>query len=225
VNKDAVAEYAMLLILALAKQFVPTQAHMQAADWFVARELTSSSFEVKGKTLGIIGFGHTGSALAKRARAFEMELPYNDLLDVNTDLAERLGARKVDKETLFAQADFVSISTDLNEHSSNMINAATLAQMQSHARLICCARGGIIDESTLADAHRNGTIAAAAVDVFETEPILLDNPLIGLDNCLLTAHVAGVASDTMTRIWAWAHDNVRAMVERGEHPRWIRNGL
>jgi len=225
VNKDAVAEHAMMFILALAKQFLPIQARTQAADWLSANKLTSHSFEVKGKTLGIIGFGHTGSALAIRAHAFDMEILYNDLVDVNADLASRLGARRVDKATLFAQSDFVSISADLNQHSRGMINAATLDQMQPNARLVCCARGGIIDEPALADALKAGTITAAAIDVFETEPILPENPLIGLENCLLTAHVAGVASDTMVRIWEWAHDNVRAVVQRGERPRWIRNGL
>jgi phosphoglycerate dehydrogenase-like enzyme len=225
VNKDAVAEHTMMFILALAKQFLPIQAHTQAVDWQSAHKLTAHSFEVKGKTLGIIGFGHTGSALAIRAHAFDMEILYNDLVDVNTDLASRLGARRVDKATLFAQSDFVSISADLNQHSRGMINAATLDQMQPNARLVCCARGGIIDELALADALKAGTITAAAIDVFEAEPILPENPLIGLENCLLTAHVAGVASDTMARIWEWAHDNVRAVVLRGERPRWIRNGL
>ncbi len=225
VNKEAVGEHAMMFILALAKQFVQMQAHMQGADWQSARKRISRSFEVKGKTLGIIGFGHTGASLAKRAHAFEMDILYNDLVDVNADLAKQLGARKVDKATLFAQADFISISTDLNEHSSGMINSAALDKMQTNARLICCARGGIIDEAALGDALRNGTIAAAALDVFENEPILPDSPLIDLDNCLLTAHVAGVTSDTKVRIWEWAHDNVRAVVQRGERPKWIRNGL
>ena len=225
VNKDAVAEHAMMFILALAKQFLPTQALTQSADWLSAHKLTAHSFEVKGKTLGIIGFGHTGSALAKRAHAFEMDILYNDLVDVNTNLAGHLGARRVDKTALFAQSDFVSISADLNQHSRGMINATALGQMQPNAKLVCCARGGIIDEAALADALKTGTISAAAIDVFETEPILPENPLIGLENCLLTAHVAGVASDTMARIWEWAHDNVRAVVQRGERPRWIRNGL
>ena len=91
--------------------------------------------------------------------------------------------------------------------------------------LVCCARGGIIDEPALAEALRSGRLAGAAVDVFETEPVLPDNPLLGLPNCIVTAHVAGVASDTTARIWNWAHDNVRAVVLRGERPRWVRNGV
>jgi len=97
--------------------------------------------------------------------------------------------------------------------------------MKENSRFICCARGGIVDEHALADALRDGRIAAAAIDVFEIEPIAEGNPLRGLPNCILTSHVAGVTGDTTRRIWEWAHDNVRAVVQRGERPQWIRNGL
>lgn len=225
VNKEAVAEHAMMFMLALAKRLLAAQSLTQSADWVSARRLTTETFELKDKTLGIIGFGNTGSALARRAHAFEMKILYYDVLNVNGDLAERLGARKVEPDTLYAEADIVSVCTDLNDSSRGLINARALQRMQSHAMLVCCARGGIVDEPALAAALQTGEIAGAAIDVFEVEPILPDNPLIGLPNCLLTAHVAGVAGDTTQRIWAWAHDNVRAVVQRGERPRWIRNGV
>ena len=226
VNKEAVAEHSMMFILALSKRLMQAQAATQAADWLSARKLTPLSFEVKGKKLGIIGFGNTGMSLAKRAHAFEMDIVYNDLREgVNADVAESLGARHVDKDTLFSTCDFVSISTDLNEHSRQMINADALAKMQPHAMLVCCARGGIIDEPALAKALKDGAIAAAAIDVFEVEPIRPDNPLVGLENCLLTAHVAGVVKESTERTWEWAHDNIRAVVQRGERARWIRNGV
>ncbi len=225
VNKEAVAEHSMMLMLALAKHLFEANAAIQAADWLAARKLTIESFELKGKTLGIVGFGDTGSSLAKRAHAFEMNLLYNDVRPVNADLAARLGARPVEKSTLYAESDIISICTDLNDSTRRMIDAKALGQMRPTARFICCARGGIVDEPALAAALREGRIAAAAVDVFETEPIAAGNPLIGLPNCILTGHVAGVTSDTTARTWEWAHDNVRAVVQRGERPRWIRNGL
>ena len=226
VNKEAVAEHSMAFMLTLAKKLNEAQAHTKAADWLSARKLTSSSFELKGRTLGIIGFGNTGSALARRAHAFEMNLLYNDLDDtINADLAASLGAKKVDKETLYREADFINVSVDLNDSSRNMINADALAMMRPDAMVICCARGGVVDEQALANALINKQLAAAAIDVFEVEPVLSDNPLLGIDNCLVTAHVAGVASDTTARIWEWAHDNVRAVVQRGERPRFIRNGV
>jgi D-3-phosphoglycerate dehydrogenase len=225
VNKEAVAEHAMMFILAMYKRLFDANAFTQKADWFNARKLTTETHEVKDKTLGIIGFGNTGSALAKRAHAFEMDIIYNDLTDVNTDLAKSLGARRVEKDEIYQTADFVSICTDLNEHSRGMIDAQALAKMRPDTRFVCCARGGIIDEAALADALKSGQIHSAAVDVFETEPVAADNPLIGLPNCMLTAHVAGVASETTARIWEWAHENVRRVVVKGEKPNWIRNGL
>lgn len=225
VNKEAVAEHAMMFMLALAKKLLEANAATQQADWLTARMLTPHTFELKGKTLGIIGFGNTGSQLALRAKAFEMNILYNDLRDVNASVAADIGARKVEKDELFTQSDFVSICTDLNDQSRGMIDAAVFEKMPSHAMFICCARGGIVDEPALANALKNGSIAAAAIDVFDPEPITPDNPLIGLPNCLLTAHVAGVASDTTARIWDWAHDNVRAVVTRGEKARWVRNGV
>lgn len=225
VNKEAVAEHAMMFMLAISKQLLQANAYMQKADWLSSRTLTKQTFELKGKTLGIVGFGNTGSQLALRAKAFEMNLLYNDLRDDNDALGASIGARKVEKEELWRSSDYVSICTDLNDTSRGMVDASVFEMMQPHANFICCARGGIVDEPALANALKTGQINAAAIDVFESEPMKADNPLMGLPNCLLTAHVAGVASDTTQRIWDWAHENVRAVVLRGEKPRWVRNGV
>ena len=225
VNREAVAEHAMMLMLALARRFLEAQALTQRADWESARMLTTQTFELKGKTLGIVGFGNTGSALARRAHAFEMRLLYHEIRDVNARLAARLDAHRVDIDRLLRESDIVSVCTDLNPTSRGMIDAAALAKMRSSALLVCCARGGIVDEAALARALRRGDLAGAAIDVFETEPIAPDHPLIGLPSCLLTSHVAGVAGDTVDRIWDRAHDNVRAVVQRGQHPRFVLNGV
>lgn len=225
VNREAVAEHAMMFMLALAKRFPEALALTRSADWEAARVLTTKTFELKDKTLGIIGFGNTGSALARRARAFEMRLLYHDIRDVNVRLAALLDARKVALDRLLRESDIVSVCTDLNPTSRGMIDAAALGRMRSNALLVCCARGGIVDEAALARALRRGDIAGAAIDVFEVEPIPPDHSLIGLPNCLLTSHVAGVAGDTVERIWNFAHDNVRAVVQRGERPRWVLNGV
>ena len=225
VNKEAVAEHNMMLILALAKQLPNANAFAQKADWSGARALTASTFELKGRSLGIIGFGNTGSSLAKRASAFEMNILYNDIQDVNRDVATTLGAQAVSREELLKTADIVCICTDLNASTRNMIDAEAIAMMSEKTTFICCARGGIVDEYALTKALTEGRIAQAGLDVFEIEPIKADNPLIGLPNCLLTAHVAGVAHDTTMRIWEWAHENVRAVVQRHERPQWIRNGV
>ena len=225
VNREAVAEHAMMFMLSHARRFLEAHALTQSAEWESARMLTTKTFELKDKTLGIIGFGNTGASLARRAHAFEMRLLYHDTRDVNVRLAARLDARKMGLDPLLREADIVSVCTDLNPESRAMIDAAALAKMRSNALLVCCARGGIVDEAALAHALRSGVIAGAAIDVFETEPIPSDHPLIGLPNCLLTSHVAGVAGDTVDRIWNWAHDNVRAVVQRGARPRFVLNGV
>jgi phosphoglycerate dehydrogenase-like enzyme len=225
VNKEAVAEHGMMFILALAKQLLPANARTHEADWLAARMLTSQAFELKGKTLGVIGFGNTGTSLARRARAFEMDVIYHDVRNIDEETVTATGARSVSVDELLAESDFVSINTDLNAGTRDMFGAAEIAKMKPGGRLICCARGGILDESAVADALQDGRLEAAAIDVFRTEPVPADNPLIGLPNCLLTSHVAGVTSDTTNRIWEWAHDNVRAVVQREERPQWIRNGL
>ncbi|OED35160.1 hypothetical protein AB833_31480 [Chromatiales bacterium (ex Bugula neritina AB1)] len=225
VNKEAVAEHCLALMLNLAKRLPQALELTQQADWGQARLLTTQTRELFDKTLGIIGFGNTGSALAQRAHAFGMKLLYNDTGPVDTALAESFNAAPTDKQTLYQQSDFVCICTDLNETSRNMISTEALQAMGENTTLICCARGGIVDEPALATALKEKSIAAAAIDVFEVEPIRADNPLIGLENCLLTSHVAGVAHDTTMRIWNRAHDNVRAVIQKGQKPRWIRNGL
>ena len=225
VNKEAVAEHVLMLILALSKQILDANTLSQSTDWASARRLTARTFELKNKTLGIIGLGNTGLALARRARAFEMRIVYNDVRDIDAPSLVGLDAESMDKKTLLETADIVSINTDLNDTTRAMIDADAIACLQAHALFICCARGGIVDEFALAKALREGQLAGAGVDVFETEPLRADNPLIGVPNCLLTCHVAGVASDTTQRIWHWGHDNVRAVVQRGERARWVLNGV
>ena len=225
VNKEAVAEHNMALMLALSKKLPQAAALTESADWPAARTLSDSAFELKGLTLGIVGFGDTGSSLAKRARPFEMDIIYSEIREVNEDVASQLGAKRVSHEELFKRSDIVCICTNLNDTSRNLVNGEALALMNSRTTLICCARGGILDEAAVASALKSGQILQAGIDVFETEPIEPDNPLIGIDNCILTSHVAGVTKPTSGRIWEWAHENVRSVVKKGQRPRWIRNGV
>ena len=225
VNKEAVAEHNMALMLALSKKLPQASALTESADWSAARTLSDGAFELKGLTLGIVGFGDTGSSLAKRARPFEMDIIYSEIREVNEGVANQLGAKRVSHEELFKTSDIVCICTNLNDTSRNLVNGEALALMNSRTTLICCARGGILDEAAVASALKSGQILQAGIDVFETEPIEPGNPLIGIDNCILTSHVAGVTKPTSARIWEWAHENVRAVVVKGERPRWIRNGV
>ncbi len=225
VNKVSVAEHGMLLMLAVAKQLNEMQAHTRAARW--PRELRPdiAQFELDGKTLGIVGLGNTGMELAKRARAFGMRIVYNDVRRIDPVAVARVEATHLDKDELFRTADIISINTDLNPSSRTMIDARSLGLMKPAAVLICCARGGIIDEAALRDALDNGRLAGAGLDVYSPEPIRPDNVLLGAKNIVMTPHTAGVTAQSIQRSYAWAHENVRRVVERGEAPQWVVNGM
>lgn len=224
-NKEAVAEHGMTLIMALSKRLPEAHRLTRECQWAEARMLTQHTFELKGKTLGIIGLGNTGSGLARRARPFEMRVVYNDVREIDAEIIEAVGAQFMEKDDLYRTADIISINTDLNPTTRGMIDVRALSLMRPDALLVCCARGGIIDEAALRDALNAGRLAGAGIDVFETEPITRDNPLLAAKNIILTSHIAGVTADTTPRIFQWAHENVRAVVERGEKPRWVLNGV
>ena len=177
VNKEAVAEHVLMMILALAKQVLDANRFTHSADWAAGRRLTTRTFEIKGKTLGIIGLGNTGLALAKRAHAFEMNIIYNDVRQIDAETISGLSLKSVERDELLASADIISINTDLNETSRNMIDTQALSRLQTHALFICCARGGIVDEAALAKALGEGRIAGAGVDVFRTEPHYTGQPI------------------------------------------------
>ena len=224
-NKEAVAEHGMLLILAVVRQLTPNHQATLRAEW--PRQLRGEiyPFELVGKTLGIVGLGNTGTELAKRARAFGMRIVYNDIRPIQPEIVSALEASFLEKDELFAKSDVISINTDLNEGTRNLADARRLGLMKPKAILVCCARGGIIDELALRDALNSDRIAGAGIDVFAPEPIRPDNPLLGAKNTILTPHIAGVTQESMVRSYEWAHENVRRVVERDQQPRWIVNGL
>lgn len=225
VNREAVAEHCLGLMLALAKRLPEAQAHTRAGQWAQARITTRRTFELRGKTLGIVGFGAIGTALAQRAKAFEMEIVYNDVRPIAPKEVRAVGARFLEKPELFAAADFVSINTTLNPTTRGMVNAAALAWMKPSAFLICAARGKIVDEAALRDALNADRLAGAGMDVFSTEPLPPDSPLLHAKNVLLTSHLAGLTIESGKRSMDWAIGNVRRVVERGEKPQWVLNGV
>jgi D-3-phosphoglycerate dehydrogenase / 2-oxoglutarate reductase len=163
--------------------------------------------------------------LAKRAKAFGMRIVYNDVRTIDPAIVKSLEATFLEKPELFRQADVISINTDLNSTSRTMIDARTIELMKRSAVLICCARGGIIDEVALRDALNADRIAGAGLDVYSPEPIRADNVMLTAKNVVLTPHTAGVTRESIQRSYEWAHENVRRVVQRNEAPRWVVNGL
>jgi D-3-phosphoglycerate dehydrogenase len=225
VNKESVAEHGMLLILALARRFVEAETLTKEGRWKEAKQANRGAFELNGKTIGIVGLGDTGSSLARRARGFGMQVVYNDIRDIDPEIVESVGARFMEKDQLYAEADIVSINTTYNETTAGLIGERELKLMKPGTYLVCCARGGIVDEAALAEALNSGHIAGAGMDVFSSEPVVEDNPLLEAPNCYVTSHIAGVTIDAMDRTFRWAHENVRAVVEGGKKPRWVVNGV
>lgn len=177
-NSVAVAELAIGLILALARRVPHAHASLAGGKW---ERNTFMGFEVRGKTLGLVGLGRIGAEVARRARGLEMNVVAYDPV-VSTDRAAQLGVSLAPLDELLAQSDFVSLHVPLVDATRNLIDAARLAQMRPEAYLVNAARGGIVDEAALLAALERGQIAGAALDVFEHEPpkdiALLSHPRI-----------------------------------------------
>lgn len=151
-------------------------------------------------TLGVIGVGHIGKAVLRRARAFGMKLLGNDIVPIAPDFIAENGVEMTSLEDLLRRADFVSVNCDLNPTSYHIINAKTLGWMKPSAVLINTARGPLVDESALVAALQQGQIAGAALDVFEVEPLPEDSPLRRMDNVLLAAHNSNASPAAWERV-------------------------
>lgn len=150
--------------------------------------------------LGVVGVGDVGKAVVRKARAFGMTLLGNDIVDVNHVFLAETGLNMIPLDTLLAEADFISLNCDLNPTSHHLINAETLALMKPDAVLINTARGPVVDEAALVAALQGGTIAGAALDVFEQEPLPPESPLLQMDNVMLAPHNANSSPTAWERV-------------------------
>jgi D-3-phosphoglycerate dehydrogenase len=213
-NSVTVAESALLLMLALAKQMSLWIAAARAGS-----EPTSGmrGMELYGKTLGLVGLGRIGRITAGLGRAFGMRVLGYDPYVTSSDVAEVLSL-----EDVLRQSDFVSLHPVLTPETSHLMNAARLALMKPTAFLINTSRGGVIDEPALIDALRQGRLAGAGLDVFETEPPAVDNPLLHMDNVIGTPHGLSHADESIRRCASMTEENVLALVD-GQLPPYIVN--
>ncbi|MDK2971351.1 MAG: D-3-phosphoglycerate dehydrogenase / 2-oxoglutarate reductase [Candidatus Sumerlaeota bacterium] len=185
-NTISTAEHAISMMMALARKIPAADASMKAGKW---DKKSFMGAELRGKTLGVFGLGRIGQEVCKRMRAFDMSILAYDPF-VSTEAMKHLGVETASIDEICRRADFITIHTPMSPETKKMINAERLAMMKKTCRVVNCARGGIVDEAALADALKNGTIAGAALDVFEHEPIGADHPLMGLTNAVLTPHIA-----------------------------------
>lgn len=225
VNKDALGEHGMCLMLALARRLPENHRLTQAGDWAGARALCDDTFELQGRTLGILGFGKSGYELARRAWAFGMHIVFYNRSQVDARLREAMDAEERSLEDLFREADFLSINVSLNPSTRNLVDGRLLDLMKPSAYLINLARGGIVDEQALADRLNAGKLAGAGFDAFSVEPVTADNPLLQAQHVVLTSHIAGTTAECTDREVGWALANVRRYLVDKRPPRWIVNGV
>ncbi|WP_339133251.1 NAD(P)-dependent oxidoreductase [Streptomyces sp. f51] len=199
-EKQNVAEQTFALMLALAKQLVPAHTALTEADWALPR-LQQSITELSGKTLGIVGLGHIGEEVARRAVAFDMSVVYAGPTRVPAETEARLGgARHVELEELLRVSDYVSLHAPLTETTRHLLNAERLALLKPTAFVVNTSRGALIDQDALADALHAGALAGAGLDVFDPEPPTPALRLLKAPNVVLSPHVAGVTRETLVRI-------------------------
>ena len=201
-----VAEQTFALMLALAKQLIPGHIALTQADWALPR-LEGHITELYAKTLGIIGLGHIGQQVARRAAAFDMNIVYADPLVSGTELAG-LKAARVELEELLRISDYITVHAPLTDETRKMINAERLALVKPTAFIINTARGAVIDQDALADALEAGRIAGAGIDVFDPEPPTAALRLLRAPNVVLSPHAGGVTRETLARIARAAASNV-----------------
>ena len=212
---DTTADLAWALLMAAARRLSEGDRYVRDGRWKTWGPLLLLGPDVHGATIGIVGFGRIGQAVARRAQGFGMDILYHDVQPVPEEVTLPLGATYLPLEALLPRSDFVSLHVNLSELTRHLINATTLALMKPTAILVNTSRGPVVDQHALADALRDGTIAAAALDVTDPEPISMDDPLVGLDNCLIVPHIASASRATRGRMAAMAAANLLAGV-RGE---------
>jgi lactate dehydrogenase-like 2-hydroxyacid dehydrogenase len=212
---ETTADLAWALLMAAARRVAEGDRYVRAGRWRTWGPRLLLGSDVHGATLGIVGFGRIGQAVARRAAGFGMTVLYWSRHRAPMALETSLGATYVDLDELLARSDIVSLHVSLNDDTRHLIDAAALARMRPTAVLVNTARGPVVDQAALAAALRDGTIAAAALDVTDPEPIAPDDPLLSLDNCLVVPHIASASHATRNRMAELAAANLLAGV-RGE---------
>jgi glyoxylate reductase len=207
---ETTADFAFALLMAAARRLVEGEHCVHSGGWKTWDPLFLLGVDIFGATLGIVGFGRIGQALARRAAGFNMRILYYDPSPIDPLEAAQFNAQAVDLDTLLAQADFVSIHTPLNAQTYHLFDQGVFAQMKSSAILINTARGGVVDPQALYQALKERRIAAAAIDVTEPEPIPTDSPLLELDNLLITPHIASASQATRDKMASMAAENLLA---------------
>jgi len=219
-NSTAVAEHAILLMLAVCRRLIWQHSNVASGRWRGNAVEDVRLYELKDRTLGIIGLGTIGKKTARLARAFGMSVQYYDIVRLSEERADDLGVRFTLFDEVLRTSDIVSLHVPLTRDTRHIIGAAQFRLMKPSAYLVNTCRGPVVDEPALIEALTSGTIAGAGLDVFDQEPPPPNNPLFTLPNVVLSAHLAGPTWENQYTRFRNAFDNCQRVI-RGEKPLWV----
>jgi glyoxylate reductase len=218
---DATADMAFCLLIGAARCLAAGHQYTLSGKWKTWEPLGHLGQDFVGRTLGVVGMGRIGYALAQRCKGgWGMKVLYYDVYR-NEKAEKDLGARQVDFDTLLAQSDFVSVHTDLNEKTRGLFSAEQFRKMKRTAVFVNTARGPIVNEKALYEALKSGTIFAAGLDVTDPEPPAMDNPLLTLPNVILAPHIASATVGTRSAMAEICANNLIAGLTGQKLPAWV----
>ena len=216
---DATADFAFTLLLAAGRRLLEGDRYIKAGKWKTWDPLALLGVEIKGATLGLVGFGRIGKAMARRAAGFDMRVIYYDPSEKIPDSG--IEATHVDFDTLLEESDFISLHVPLTTDTRHLIGAEALSKMKTEAVLINTARGPIVDPDALYEALKQRRIFAAALDVTEPEPLPLEHPLYTLDNLIIAPHIASASRATRDKMAMMAAQNLIAGLKGERLPNCV----
>jgi phosphoglycerate dehydrogenase-like enzyme len=224
-NDRAVAEWTVMAILILLKDVRHHDAGVRAGRWEMVSAAERGVYELADRTVGIVGLGRIGQAVARRLAAFEpRQIVYADLHPAPADTERELGATRVELDRLCSISDVITLHVPLTSASAALIDARRLALLSPHTVLVNAARGAVVDEAALVAALRAGGLRAAALDVFATEPPSPDDPLLQRSDVLLSPHLSGSTNEARERMIAAGLANLDRLL-RDEEPIDVVNGV
>ena len=218
---DTTADFAWTLLMAVARRVVEADKYVRTGQWKVGwHPSMMSGRDIHHATIGIVGAGRIGYAVAKRAKGFDMKILFYDVIP-RPEMEKDFGAKRVDLDTIFKESDFVSVHVPLMKETYHLVNAEKLKLMKKTAYLVNNSRGPVVDEKALYEALKEGRIAGAGLDVFEQEPIPVDNPLLKLDNVVVAPHISSASYETRSKMAEMVAENLVAFFEGRKPPNLV----
>ncbi|MBK8822759.1 MAG: D-glycerate dehydrogenase [Anaerolineales bacterium] len=213
---DATADQAFALMMSAGRRINEAERFLRAGNWVTWQPSLLLGADFAGATLGIIGFGRIGQAVAKRAQGFDMRVLY-----YSPNAQPAYGAQSVDLDTLVRESDFISVHVPFKPETRHLVNADFLAKMKPNAVLVNTARGGVLDQTALYNALKSNQIFAAALDVTDPEPLPMDSPLLELENCVIVPHLGSASKKTRDMMSLLAAQNLIAGLKGERLPNCV----